>query len=101
MRTKQAQTIDAVTAAAHEAAAVFAKAAAEAAKTVAIAAASANQLLNNDISYIKQDIKEIKDKLDNKYVTTEAFDPVRRVVYGLVAAVFLGVVTAVLALVLK
>lgn len=33
-----------------------------------------NEILAQDISYIKQDIIEIKKKLDEKYVSHETFD---------------------------
>ena len=47
----------------------------------------------------QEDIAEIKARLSDKYVTVEAFEPVRRVVFGLVAALVLGVVGALLKLV--
>jgi hypothetical protein len=99
--TKATAATTAITEAADRAAAIVAKAASDAATTVANAAVAANQLLNNDIGYIKQDIKEIKEKLDNKYVTVESFDPVRRVVYGLVGVVLVAVAGALIALVIR
>lgn len=33
-----------------------------------------NELLSHDIAYIKEDIAEIKRKLDEKYVSHETFD---------------------------
>ena len=86
--------------AASEAAIVVAEAASNAANVVARAAASATAIVNTDIAYIKNDIAEIKLKLDNKYVTIEAFEPVRKLVYGLVAIVLVGVVSAIIGLVL-
>ena len=37
------------------------------------------------LEYIKRDIDEIKEKLDSKYVSYEAFEPVRKIAYGLAA----------------
>lgn len=45
-------------------------------------------------------IEEINKKLDDKFVTKEAFDPVRKIVYGVVALMLTAVVTALLALVI-
>jgi hypothetical protein len=51
------------------------------------------------IKYIQRDIAEINHKLDDKYVTKETFEPVRNVVYGLVALILIAVVGAIVALV--
>lgn len=58
-------------------------------------------VLANDVSYIRRDVTEIKNKLDQEYVTKEAFEPVKKLVYGLVCLILIGVVTAILAIVLK
>lgn len=52
------------------------------------------------IKYIQRDIAEINTKLDDKYVTKDQFDPVRNIVYGLVAVILLAVVGALIALVI-
>lgn len=59
------------------------------------------QSMKTDLEYIKADISKINEKLDNKYVTTEAFEPVRRVVYGLTALILTTVFVAVLTLVIR
>lgn len=41
-------------------------------------------------------LKEIADKLDNAYVTKEAFNPVKSIVYGLVGLILVSVVGALL-----
>lgn len=41
-------------------------------------------------------LKEIASKLDNAYVTKEAFNPVKSIVYGLVALILVSVVGALL-----
>lgn len=58
-------------------------------------------LIAKDIEYIKTDVKDIKDKLESHYVTTEEFDPIKKIVYGIVALVLTGVVGALLALVIR
>lgn len=54
-----------------------------------------------DVDDIKKDINEIKMGLKNDFVTQDQFDPVRKIVYGLVTLVLTGVVTALIALVIK
>lgn len=56
-------------------------------------------VIANDISYIKRDVIEIKTRLENNYVTREEFEPIKRLVYGLVSLILVSVVGAVLALV--
>jgi len=52
-----------------------------------------------DIKFIKDDIAEIKNKLDNQYVTQTEFRPVRQVVYGMVSIILITVAGALIALV--
>lgn len=56
-------------------------------------------IIQKDIEYIKRDVSEIKQKLDKDYVTKEEFDPVRKVVYGLISVILLAVVGALVGLV--
>lgn len=58
-------------------------------------------VIANNIENIKADVKDIKFKLDSQYVTKEAFEPIRKIVYGLVSLILVGVVGATLAIVLK
>jgi hypothetical protein len=58
-------------------------------------------LIAKDIEYIKGDVKEIKDKMEKNYITREEFDPIKKIVYGIVTLVLSGVVVAILALVIK
>jgi hypothetical protein len=59
------------------------------------------EVIQNDISYIKSDIKEIKDSVVTGYVTKDQFEPVKRIVYGLVGLILTSVVVAIVTLVLK
>lgn len=83
-------------AAASEVAAVAAAAAKQVAATASEAASALAENTRIDLQYIKRDLAEIKLKLESKYVTTEAFDPIRRIVYGLVGLVLTGAAAAVL-----
>ena len=58
-------------------------------------------LVQNDISYIKEKLEGIEDKLDHKYVSKEEFRPVRMIVYGSVGAILLVVVGALMAVILE
>ena len=59
-------------------AAALANTASEAAKVLA---ATTSQ----DLQYIKADISEIKNRLDNRYVNVDQFAPVKNIAYALVA----------------
>jgi cell division septum initiation protein DivIVA len=81
-----------------------AKRASEVAQQVADKAAETADkvlLFAQDMQYIKTDIKEIKDKLDNKYVTKEEFSIVRSLVFGLVALILTAFVGGLVFLVFK
>lgn len=53
------------------------------------------------IEYIQETVAEIKHKLESNYVTQDQFEPVKRVVYGMVSVVLLAVIGAITALALK
>ena len=59
------------------------------------------ELMSKDIGYIKEDLKEIKDKLDLRYVSKEEFLPVQRITYGLTGLILTSVVIAIVTLVVK
>lgn len=52
------------------------------------------------VGTIKRDVSEIKEKLESHYVTKEEFDPIKKVVYGMVSLVLVAVIGALLALVI-
>jgi hypothetical protein len=69
----------------------------------AAAAAAAAAVVANDIIHIKTDIAEIKtliEKMDSRYITRREFDPVKSIVYGLVAIILIAVVGSLVALVI-
>jgi hypothetical protein len=64
------------------------------------AAATAAALVAVDIKYIKDEISEIKAKLDTAYVTQTEFKPVRTIVYGMVGTILVAVMGGLLTLVI-
>lgn len=58
-------------------------------------------LIKQDITYIKHNVRDIRGKLENEYITKESFDPVKRIVYGLVTLILIAVVMAILALIIQ
>ena len=71
-----------------------------------------NTNLMKQINDIREDIGEIriniaglpdkiKEAIEEKYVSKDSFEPIKKITYGLVGAILLGVIGAVLALVFK
>jgi ABC-type phosphate transport system permease subunit len=58
-------------------------------------------VMASNVADIKNTVSKIENRLDYNYVTKEAFDPVKKLVYGLVGLILISVVVALLALVLK
>lgn len=54
-----------------------------------------------DIRGIKKSMEGIENKLDQKFVTKDSFQPVQKIVFGLVALILTAVVVALLALVVS
>ena len=52
------------------------------------------------IGYIRRDISEIKLKLDKDYVTSQEFEPIKKIVYGVVSLILFSVIGALVALVI-
>jgi tetrahydromethanopterin S-methyltransferase subunit G len=68
----------------------------------------ANSSDNTKIALIQQDISYMKDKLDNvdqkistHYVSREEFEPIKKIVYGMVGLILVAVVGALISLVVK
>lgn len=57
------------------------------------------QLINEMRKELKNDFEQLEDKSDKIFVKIDAFDPVRKLVYGLVGIVLTGVMVAILGLV--
>lgn len=70
-------------------------------RTADAAAISLAETTKLDLGYIKADITEIKTLLRDKFITIEAFVPVRNLVYGLVALILTGVFVGLLTLLIR
>ncbi len=82
---------------------VAARAEATANKVAEAATKTADSVLlfSKDITYIKDEITEIKNKLDSKYVTVDMFWPVKTIVYSGAGIVLIAVAGAIVALVVN
>jgi thiosulfate reductase cytochrome b subunit len=58
-------------------------------------------VIAENIRYLRDDVTDIKKKLEDDYVTVAEFDPIKKVVYGLIALLLTGVVGALLAIVIN
>lgn len=87
-----------VAANAAEVAANVARTAAEVASKIS----SDNAILSTNIDFIKRDIGEIKDALrglSGQYVTRVEFEPIKRIVYGLITVLGLATMGAIFKLI--
>lgn len=57
-------------------------------------------VLQNDMNYIKEKINDIDSKVSSGYVTKEEFEPIKKIVYGVVSLILTAVVGAIVALVI-
>ena len=57
-------------------------------------------VMANNIDNIKSNVESIQKKLEADYVTQDQFEPIKRVVYGLVSIILISVVGALLTLVI-
>lgn len=58
-------------------------------------------VIQNDLTYIKEKMNAIDTKVSQGYVSKEEFEPVKKIVYGLVSLVLIAVVGALVALVVN
>jgi hypothetical protein len=58
-------------------------------------------VIQNDISYIKQEVHDIKVMVQEQYVTKAEFEPIKKIVYGLVSIILIAVVGAIVSLVIS
>ncbi len=56
-------------------------------------------VIANNIEYIKKDVADIKETISNEYVRSSEFDPVKKIVYGLVAIILIAFATAIVGIV--
>lgn len=56
-------------------------------------------VLESNMSYIKEKLDDIDKKVSSGYVTKDEFEPIKKIVYGLVSLILTAVVGAIVALV--
>lgn len=56
-------------------------------------------VIQNDLTYIKEKLTAVDNKVSSGYVSKEEFEPIRKIVYGVVSLILVAVVGALVALV--
>lgn len=63
--------------------------------------ATNTDLIVYKIDELKTQFNNLEDKIDNNFVTKTEFDPIKRLVYGMVGVILTGVIMGILAIVIK
>lgn len=58
-------------------------------------------LMAQDIRYIKKSVDELKTEVEGKYVTSIEFEPIKRLVYGVVGLILVSIVTLGISMVMR
>lgn len=56
-------------------------------------------VIQTDLTYIKEKLNAVDNKVSSHYVSKEEFEPIKKIVYGLVGLILVAVVGALVALV--
>lgn len=56
-------------------------------------------VMQTDLTYIKEKLNAVDNKVSSHYVSKEEFEPIRKIVYGMVSLILIAVVGALVALV--
>lgn len=56
-------------------------------------------VIQNDLTYIKEKLNAVDNKVSSHYVSKEEFEPIKKIVYGVVSLILVAVVGALVALV--
>ncbi len=56
-------------------------------------------VIQNDLTYIKEKLTTLDTKVSSGYVSKEEFEPIKKIVYGVVSLILVAVVGALVALV--
>lgn len=56
-------------------------------------------IIKSEVSAVKKIVDEIKKMIEEKYVTKIEFEPIKKIVYGMVAVILGTVLVAIIALV--
>ena len=57
--------------------------------------------MRGDVKYLVKEVDKINQRLESEYVTKDQFEPIKKVVYGLVGTILVAVVTAIMAIVIR
>lgn len=58
-------------------------------------------LISQNVEHVDKKVMEVKHMLKGSYIRREEFDPIKKLVYGLVSIILTGVVGALLALIIQ
>jgi len=58
-------------------------------------------IVSSDVKYLVKQVDEINVLLKNHYVTQDQFEPIKRIIYGMVAVILLAFLGAIAALIIK
>ena len=58
-------------------------------------------VITNDLSYIKEKLNAVDEKVSKNYITKTEFEPIKQIVYGVVSLILIAVVGALVALVVN
>lgn len=58
-------------------------------------------VIQNDLGYLKEKMNSIDNKVSSGYVSKEEFEPIKKIVYGVVSLILIAVVGALVALVVS
>lgn len=56
-------------------------------------------VIQTDLTYIKEKLNAVDNKVSSHYVSKEEFEPIKKIVYGLVSLILIAVVGALIAIV--
>lgn len=56
-------------------------------------------VMQTDLTYIKEKLNAVDQKVSSSYVSKEEFEPIKKIVYGMVSLILIAVVGALVALV--
>ena len=58
-------------------------------------------VIANDVTHIKDTLDNLSKRLEEKYVTKSRYEPVEKIVFGMVGLILTAVIGAVIALVVR
>lgn len=58
------------------------------------------EVMLTELRIAKEDIREIKEAMKQEYISRQEFEPIKKIVYGLVSVILLGVIGALIKVVI-